>query len=272
MLSLLALLPLIFATPQSPAPADPARVKAAVTELEKAWKSNDAGERMRAIQANATVPDSEVVKLIAKGLKDKQLDVQKAAIEALRWINHPEALTLLQAAAKDSKFYKDQPVVYGSLLKAVGQYSNKSSIPVLSDDVWSVQEYSVIQARILGLGRIRTLESVEKLIDLMKVAGSRKIENVMPDFRLALVNLTGADMGQSQLAWQQWWNDNKSKVKVAPTPGELPKELDRKWKMYWGEMNEEERPRKRSDRGKDAPESPAGGGEAGKREKKEGGG
>jgi hypothetical protein len=276
--SLLFQLPLLLPAAQSPAPADPARVKTAVVELEKAWKSSEAGERIRAIQAHATVADAEVVKLIAKGLKDKQLDVQKASIEALRWINHPDALAQLQSAAKDSKFYKDQPVVFGSLLKAVGQYGNKSSIPVLTSDVWSVQEQSVIQARILGLGRIRTHESVEALMDLMKVAGTRRIENFMGDFRLALMTLTGADMGSSALAWQQWWSDNKSKLKIAPQPGELPKELDRRWKYYWGELTEEDRPRKRSERGKDAPEAPvappeapSGGNTPPKREKKEGG-
>ena len=38
--------------------------------------------------------------------------------------------------------------------------------------------------------------------------------------------------------------------------GELPKDLERKWKVYWGEMQDEERPKKRSDRGKDEPETP----------------
>jgi hypothetical protein len=274
MIALIAFLPLIFAAPQSAPIADPARVKAAVTELEKAWKSNDAGERVRAIQAQATVADAEVVKWIAKGLKDKQIDVQKASIDALRWINHPEALTALQNAAKDAKLYKEQPMVFAALLKGVGQYSNKSSIAILKDDVWAVQEQHVVQARILGLGRIRTHESAEALIDLMKVAGTRKIDGVMPDFRLALVAITGADMGVSQIAWQQWWSDNKSKLKIAPAMGELPKELSFKWKVYWGEMSEDERPRKRSDRGKDAPESPEGPAEGKtppKREKKEGG-
>jgi HEAT repeats len=257
MLKLLAalLLSLPLAAQATPV-ADPARVKTAVTELEKAWKSTEAGERIRAIQAHATVADAEVVKWIAKGLKDKQVDVQKASIEALRWINHPDALTHLQTAAKDNKFYKDQPMVYAALLKAVGQYGNKTSVAILTDDVWSVQEQHVVQARILGLGRIRTHESVEALMDLMKVAGTRKIDNVMPDFRLALVALTGADQGLSQLSWQNWWNDNKNKFKVAPTMGELPKDLERKWKVYWGEMQDEERPKKRSDRGKDEPETP----------------
>lgn len=234
-------------TPQ----ADPQRVKTALAELEKAWKSAEAGERVRAIREQGSVPDAEVVKLVARGLSDKELEVQRAAIEALRWVGHPDALKELQNRARDEKPYRKDPLLYASLLKAIGQYGNASSIAVLSQDVWSIQEEHVVQARILGLGRIRTRESVEKLIDLMKVAGPQRIQAVMPDFRLALVALTGTDQGNSQIGWQNWWNDNRTKLKVDARPPELPKDLARKWKIYWGEAEEDDRPRKRNERGKD---------------------
>ncbi len=232
---------------------DPQRIKLALVELEKAWKSDDASARIQAIHNNAQVADGEVIKLVARGLRDKETDVQRAAIDALRFVGHPDALKELQAVARDEKPFKKDPLLYASLLKGVGQYGNASSIAVLSDDVWSIQEEHVIQARILGLGRIRTRESVEKLVDLMKVAGPQRIQAVMPDFRLALVALTGTDQGNSQLGWQTWWNDNRSKLKVEARRPELPKELERKWKTYWGEMEGEDRPRKRNERGKDDP-------------------
>lgn len=231
--------------------ADPQRVKLALAELNKAWKSDEAGERVRAIREQGNVPDAEVVKLVARGLRDKELEVQRAAIESLRWVAHPDALKELQNQARDEKPYRKDPLLYASLLKAVGQYGNASSIGVLAQDVWAIQEEHVIQARILGLGRIRTRESVEKLIDLMKVAGPQRIQAVMPDFRLALVALTGADQGNSQIGWQDWWNDNRAKFKLEARPPELPKDLARKWKVYWGELEQDERPRKRGERGQD---------------------
>ena len=255
MLNLVALLLLALAPwTEDRVQADPQRVKAAVAELEKAWKATEGAERIKAIQHNADVADAEVIKLVARGLRDKESDVQRAAIEGLRWVGHPDALKELQNAARDEKPFKKDPMLYAALLKGVGQYGQASSIAVLADDIWSIQEQHVIQARILGLGRIRTRESAEKLFDLMKVAGPNRIDNVMGDFRLSLVALTGVDQGHSQIGWQNWWNDNRTRFKVDPKPPELPKELERKWKVFWGEMDGDERPRKRADRGKDDPE------------------
>jgi hypothetical protein len=233
--------------------ADPQRAKSAAAELERAWKSESAGDRVRAIQANGNVPDAEVLKLVARGLRDKEVEVQRAAIEALRWVGHPDALKELQALARDEKAFEKDPLLYAALLRAVGQYGSASSIRILGDDLWSVQEQHVLQARILGLGRIRTRESLERLLDLMKVAGLQRIEALMPDFRLALVVLTGADQGNSQPGWQNWWNDHRALLKIAQQPPELPKDLERKWRVYWGEMEGDDRPRKRSERGRDGP-------------------
>ena len=268
MLSLLASLALILPVlDDKSAPPDPAKIQAAVSGLEKAFKpSGEAKERVEAIRAAAELPDAEIVKRIGKGLTDKDLEVQKAAIEALRWIHHPDALKELHAAAKNQKQYKEQPILLADLLKAIGQYGQASSIAVLTDEVWAVQEANVLRARILGLGQIRTKESVEALMELMRVAGTRKMQPMMEDFRLALAVLTGADQGSSQQLWNDWWNDNKNKLKVAEKAGELEKGLRVRWDSYWGKegMMGTERTKKRGERGKDDPgtgsgEKPKGG-------------
>lgn len=233
------------------AQADPQRVRSAVAELERAWKSASAGERVRAIQANADVPDAEVLKLVARGLHDKELEVQRASIEALRFAGHPDALQSLQALARDDKASRRDPALYAALLRAIGQYGSATSIRVLGEDFWSVQDQHVLQARILGLGRIRTRESLERLFELMKTGGPQRVEPIMPDFRLALVLLTGADQGNSQAGWQGWWNDRRAQFKVEERLPELPKDLQRKWGVFWGELQGDERPRKRSERGRD---------------------
>lgn len=241
-----------------PAPPDPARVKAAVAQLDKAFRGGTKEEKLKALQEQSDVLDAEVIKQIAKGLSDKELDVQKSAIVALRWMDHPDALKELHSLAKTPRDLRKEPVVFTELLKAIGQHSSPTSIAILTDDLWSVPEQGVIQARILSLGRIRTIESVEALMSLMKAAGPQRIQNVMADFRLALVQLTGVDKGVSQQLWSEWWNDNRARFKVEPTAAPMPRELGMRWEVYWGQREPYERMRRRGDRGKGDPESGTG--------------
>lgn len=244
---------------QDPPAPEAQRVKAAVAELEKAFKDGETAVRVKAIENGAQVVDAQVIACLSKGLRDRESQVQKSAIEALRFMNHPDALKALeQTARQDKKIAKDVDL-FTALLRAIGQHAHPSSIAILADDVWAVPDNGVIQARILGLGRIRANAAVEALFDLMKVAGSLKMQPFMDDFRLALMVLTSADQGTSQELWQRWWNENRSKLKVAPQAPELPPMLQRKWNYYWGLYTREERQRKRSERGKDNPERGGGG-------------
>lgn len=233
---------------------DPARVKAAVVELDKALKSGTKDEKLKAIQKDSEIVDVDVVRAIARAVADKELDVQRSAIEALRWMDHPAAVDELHAIAKNRRDLRKESTLFAALLRAIGQHGSKKSIDVLRDDVWTVLEASVIEARILGLGRIRATESVEALMELMKVAGPQRIQNVMPHFRLALARLTGVDKGQSQELWQAWWSENKGKFKVAEEAPPLARELQFRWDTYWGKEAPYERLRKRDERGRGDPE------------------
>ena len=251
---------------QKPAPPDPERVKAVVTGLERALKSGSKEEKSKAIQACAEVADTDVAKALGRGIADKELEIQRSSIEALRWMEHPEALEQLHGAARTRKELRKEPTVFTALLRAIGQHGNPKSIEILEDDVWAVVEAGVVEARILGLGNIRDKRSVEALMGLMKVAGPHRIQNVMPSFRLALARLTGVDKGQSQQMWQDWWNDNKAKFSVAEKPAELARELQFRWDSYWGKERPYERMKKRGERGKGDPEKegePRKGGEKG---------
>lgn len=244
--------------PPAPAPPDPAKVKSTVADLEKAFRGGTKEEKLKALQQASEVVDAEVIRRVGQGLNDKDLDVVKSAISTLRWMAHPDALKELHALAKSPRELRKEPVVFTELLKAIGQHASPSSVAILSDDLWSVPEGGVVQARILSLGRIRTLESVDALMTMMKAAGPHRIQNVMADFRLALVQLTGVDKGLSQQLWNEWWNESKARLKIEPTAGELPRELALRWSVYWGEKLDYERPRRRADRGKGDPESGSG--------------
>lgn len=258
MLSALALtFALALPAPQSTQAPDPARVKAAVAELEKSLAGSDKAEKLKALQKHSELADADVAKALAKGLRDKEPEVQDASIRALRYLAHPKALEELLAFARTEKELRKEPVRYATLLKAIGQYGSKSAIAALGDDVWSVPEHGVVQARILGLGRIRAPEAVEALMDLMKVAGPQRIQNLMGEFRLALVSLTGVDKGQSQQLWQGWWNDNRARFKLPVEAPKLPRELEQRWNAYWSEGMERERVRTKGDRGRGDPEKDA---------------
>jgi hypothetical protein len=230
--------------------AAPDRVKAAVTQLKDAFGKSDAGPRIRAIEGGADVADAEVVGQIARGLDDRDVTVQKAAIEALRFNPHKKSLDALQARARQ-KAAKEDLTIYAALIRAVGQHGSPSSIDILTENPWSTPDAAVLEAKILGLARIRTNEAVKAVTDLMEIAGPNKIEPFMPAFRLALWSLTGADQRGSRDLWLRWYRENKSKMKVAPEPGSEPPELARRWQRYWAKPGTEE-PResgKRRERG-----------------------
>jgi len=232
---------------EKPPVPDADRAKVAVAELRAAFDKNDAGPRIRAIESAGSIADPEVVRQLGRGLADRDLAVQKAAIEALRFNTHEKGLDELLARAK-VKAAKDDLSLYALLLRAIGQHGDPRAIAALSENPWAAPDGQVIQAKILGLGRIRTNEALKAITDLMEVAGPHKIQAFMKDFRLALWSLTGSDQGESAELWQRWYRENKSKLKIAPEPRDEPSELARRWKAYWANPKSEagakkERPR-----------------------------
>ncbi len=253
--------------PPKPPVVDEDRTKAALAELKAAFEKHDAGPRLRAIQNAADVDDAEVVRFIGKGLTDKDVSVQSAAIEALRFNPNAKAFEELHARAK-AKAAKEDLTVYASLLRALGQHGNPHAIDVLTENPWSAPDAQVIQARIYGLGMIRTKEGLKALTDLMEIAGVNKIEPFMKDFRVALWALTGADQGASRDLWLRWYRENKSSVKISPDAPTEPPELARRWSNYWAKPGAEgEKGKRREGKGTDDKKKRDGDGE-GQGEKK----
>lgn len=251
--ALLAVLPIQGPAAKRPAP-DPAVVEAARTELARAFDAGEAGERVRALEAHGRVDDAKVAALAAKGLRAGEPEVRKAAVLALRFSPHEDALLALHAFAKQDRALRKDPSLYAETLRAIAWHGEESSIPVLVEDLWTATEYEVIRARILGLGRIRSTKSIEALIDLLKVAGPRKTDPYLQEFRTSLIVLTGVDRGPSQEGWFAWWNDNKRALRVTEAPAELPKLLQVGWDHYWGEARQGDgaRGEKRERRARDA--------------------
>jgi uncharacterized protein len=233
-LALFLCLPLVLQDPPKEQKPDAAAVKAAVTQLDEAFTKGKSPERIAAIQAAASLADAEIVKRIAKGLSDSDQQVQMAAVEALRFMGHPEALKALEEGWKrNRKDIKDDTALAAAYLQAIGQYGSPSSIDLLADKPFDTKNYPCIRARLMGLANIRKNESVEKIIGMLNMVGTWKSDDYMDDVRIALYRLTGVDNGKDPLQWQNWWRDNKKSFQVSKEAAPMGKVAQYTWDSYW---------------------------------------
>jgi hypothetical protein len=234
----LALLTLSPALPtwqdtQGPSPEE---IQQAVEAVDSAFaKDGTSAQRVAAVSAAAAVPAPEVVKAMEQGLKDKDIDVVDATVVALGRMDHAAALESLQAFyKKNRKKLQDVEKTLTLTFKAIALHGDDSSVPILTDKLFSAPFHSVVQARIYGLGMIRSPKSVEGIFSIMSKASQRSVEDYMKDLRLSLVALTGTDQGLSVVAWQEWWTKNKKTLVVSPEL-KFEKESDLFfWNEYWG--------------------------------------
>ena len=234
-------------------------VETTVTALEAALKEKDPARLVTACNEAAEVPHEDVAKVLAKTLKvrlkgEPRETVLQAALAALGAQGNEVALKALHRTYAKDKDLRKHEELGTALLRAIGSHAHESSIEVLTDDVTSTPSNDALRARALGLARIRTDESLAAVIELMNRMTRGKRVRQMEDFRLALCVLTGVDKGKEPTAWMQWWNDVKKSFEVQPKLPTLPKQLDRRWRQYWGIQSGEGRGSKREDRGGDGRE------------------
>lgn len=255
MLSLTLALPLLLPIFQDDKPTGPTekQVEASIASLESAFEKKEDEQIATALQAVTPVSHEDVIKVVTKRcLGHRHRDIQRAGVEMLGQLKHADAMEALHKFAKSKrKQLKDDTELYVVLLQAIAKHEHVSSIPVLTKDLFGVPDRMVIRARVLGLGRIRSEESVESLFGLMKKAGRNKIQPYMNDFQLALAVLTHTDQGTSQDLWLKWWNDNRKKYELPDGVPKLPAEMQNRWNRYWGERREYERQKRRGRRGDD---------------------
>lgn len=210
------------------------RVEAAVAALEEAFADGDAEARVAAIAAAVPVVDPKVIAAVARGLSDEDPAVVLAACDALGRMPHGESLDQLERHYRKVKKHPDDEAELVAVLKAVGRLADPDGIEVLADDPFKAKAYPVIQARLLGLGNVRSNDAVEALVDLMKKVGKRDLDSYMGDLRLALVQLTGEDRGDDPRQWQTWWQEQHRDFEVSATPKPLPPEMALRWNAFWG--------------------------------------
>jgi len=231
-----------------PGPA-PEVVEATVAELRVAFRDGAKEDKVHALERAGDVVAPAVIAEVGRGFRDEEREVQAATIQALRWMDHPDALDALQKNARGNRKLQKDEELYPALLKAVGQHADPDSIRVLADKPFDSPFHQATRARILGLGRIRTRASLEALLDIMKSASEKKVAPHMPSFRLSLMILTGTDQGPTSAQWLRWWSANKKDYEVSPERRELPRSIQRSWTEYWGIDDDYGRTGRREDRG-----------------------
>lgn len=217
------------------APPDPKVVEATIAKVETAFKEGRTPDKLAALKAAAKVPDEKVVDAIARGLKDKENEVLIATFDALRWNRHEAAIDALEKHYKrHQKKLKKDAALLPPLLRAIGWHGRESSIPILVEDPFSLRRYDVIQARLYGLGNIRSPKSVEALASLLKKVSVNKAEDYMGDLRLVLYRLSGVDNGPSLQLWGAWWRDVKKGYELPATTPVFNEVQQQQWDAYWG--------------------------------------
>lgn len=243
----------LFVSFQDEKPSAKEQIASVCATLTKALdKSASVEDGVRALRAAAEVVDARVIEVIdTKGLRHVDPAVRDAAVEVLGRMDHPDALKALHDALKrDKKELQVAPPRYANLLRAIARHGKESSIPDLVEDAFQSSDHQLVTARILGLAHIRSPKSVDELLQLLRSSHRSWEGSQMPDFRLALAVLTGADKGTDRQLWINWYGDHKAKIAVAPVAPDLPPDLRKRWNSYWGETDEQTGGANRSESGR----------------------
>jgi HEAT repeat protein len=220
------------------------QVKEAVAALEAAFDAKDDERIAEALQRYGGVHDKAVLHELARGLTSSSARVRWVTVDTLGWSRYPAALKQLhRMVARERNLAKDDEALFAHLLKSIGRHGDRSSIEVLTNDPLKNLTYASGRARILGLARTRSKEAIDELLKAMKLAGDRPrrrggdavVPRFLQDFRLALMVLTGEDLGLSKEAWIDWWRKNDRSFKISPVPPTLPPAAKATWEEYWDE-------------------------------------
>lgn len=230
-------------------------VARASASLDEAFRSGEVTRIRAALEAAQAVPHASVVRGALRGLEDERADVKLAVLQALRRLDHPDALEALHLAAKDRKLMK-APELALAVLRGIGEHAEPRSVAILAHEPFQPDDPVCVRARLFGLARIRTLDALEAVLGILATVGAggqRRLQGRMGDARLALMMLTGVDQGRSPELWEEWWRDHKKTFRIPAEVPALPKELRADWEVFWGLQRRYEREPRREDRGQDPP-------------------
>lgn len=204
--------------------------------LREAFDSGSAAQRVAALRESWRHADEAIVAQVRRGLGDRDVEVRLAAYDALGRNTHESAFAALLTHHRERrKELRTQDRDLPALLAALARRGDARAIAPLTADVQAQRLVPTIRARILGLARIRTKDSVEALMKLADEVGFVDMHNHLEDFRLALVVLSGVDHGRSLDAWRGWWRGARATFTPPQRVGELAPADAARWREFWGD-------------------------------------
>lgn len=250
MLPLMLTLLLLGAPQDPPEPPSSERVEQALGELRESLEHGSIEDQVRCLTAASEVPCKALALQLKKSLKSKSPKLVAAALQGLRWMRHPSALKVLQVAHASEKSLLRDASHHLALIKAIAQHGDKSSIRLLSQEIFAHKDGKIVQARIYGLGMIRHKDSLEALFKLMSTNAPKKVQQHMVLLRTSLMMLTGVDKGPRMEEWQAWWSAHERGFEMQPRSKLIPPKILDHWTRYWGLDYVTERGPRREDRGR----------------------
>jgi hypothetical protein len=224
---------------------DPAE---ALDKIKAAIKSESDIVILDAIEYAAEVEDNKVIGEFYKLLKHESAGVRLAALEAMRFNKHDEALKRLISFGSN-KLLENDAEYLSEYIYALGQKANKKAAKLIKNDLvmTSAHDENVLKARVYSLGRIREVDSIETLLKLSQSGGGGgrrgrggKTAKMRVEIQTSLAVLTGIELGNSVLDWTSWWSDNKRSFKMPEAESKIDdRKLQAKWDSLW--MTEEQK-------------------------------
>ena len=150
---------------------DPAE---ALDKLKLAEKSGIETVLLESIEEFADIKDKKVIAEIATHLKHKSENIRYAALKALRFNEDSESLSRLLKFSKDKRLKADADF-HVEYIYALGQKADKKAAKIIKDDLVmsSAVDQKILAAKVLALGRIREMDSIETLMGFT-VSGGRR--------------------------------------------------------------------------------------------------
>jgi len=226
---------------------DPAE---ALAKMKAAIKSESDVVILDAIAYAAEVEDKKIIGEFYKLLKHKSVDIRLAALEAMRFNKHDEALKRLLSFGSN-KLLENDAEYLAEYIYALGQKADKKAAKLIKNDLvmTSAHDGDVLKARVYALGRIREVDSIETLLQLSQSGGGggggrrgrgRATAKMRVEIQTSLSVLTGVELGNEVLDWTNWWSDNKRSFKVTKAESKIDdRKLQAKWDSLW--MTEEQK-------------------------------
>lgn len=241
-------LALVLSLCAAPAVAQPNEAaKEAIDGLKAAFKEKIPDEIVACANKSAEVfaeaddkQKNAILKLVKKGLKNRDRDVRVAFVEAAskmkggkkdKW--GTKSTDLLAAVLKLKPTEKDIDYM-DKVVRAIGLLANKKGVPILTK-LLKYKNYDIVAACGEALGGYKDSDiKIRKEIvkEILKTYGSvanqareprnttaqRRLRTIEKSMEMGLKTLTGQNV-VGAMNWQRWWNNTGKKAKSWDTAG-----------------------------------------------------